>query len=63
MAVSNKIRSKIEKIDKKEKFKNLMLEILDEESKGLHNFKSKYIELIDKYIAEKSLGDVDNDKN
>lgn len=63
MAVSNKIRSEIEKIDKKEKFKNLMLEILDEESKGLHNFKSKYIELIDKYIAEKSLGDVDNDKN
>ena len=56
MAVSNKIRSEIEKIDKKEKFKNLMLEILDEESKGLHNFKSKY-------IAEKSLGDVDNDKN
>lgn len=63
MAVSKKIINEVEKIDKKEKFKKLMLQILEEESKGLHSFKVKYEELIKKYIEENVVGIVENDKN
>lgn len=64
MSVSKKIIDEIEKIDDKdEKFKNLMLEILEEESKGIPGgrFKAKYEEMINKYIEENIVEVVVND--
>lgn len=63
MPVSKKIENEIEKLDKNKEFKNLMLEILEEESKGLYNYKAKYEELMKKYIEENVVGVVENDKN
>ncbi len=63
MSVSKKIENEIEKLDKNKEFRNLMLEILEEESKGLYNYKSKYEELMKKYIEENVVGVVENDKN
>ena len=63
MLVSKKIQNEVEKLDKNEAMKKLMLDILDEESKGLYNFKLKYEELIKKYIEENTVGVVDNDKD
>ena len=50
MSVKKKIENGIEKLEKNEAFKELMLQILEEESKGLHSFKAKYEELINNYI-------------
>lgn len=63
MNISKKIESEIQKMDKPEPLKKLMLQILEEEAKGLHNFKSKYDELINKYIEEFVLGVTEDDKN
>ena len=63
MAISKKIEKEVEKLDKKESFKELMLKILDEESKGLFAFKVKYDELIKKYIEENVVGVITDDKN
>lgn len=63
MTVSKKIEKEIEKLDKEEPFKRLMMDILELESKGIYNYKSKYEELIKKYIEENIDGVVENDKN
>lgn len=64
MAVSKKIEKEIEKLSSiEENFKQLMLSILELESKGLYNYKSKYEELIKKYIEENVVGVVFDDKN
>lgn len=64
MAVSKKIEKEVEKLEKKEEaFKKLMMEILEMEAKGNHNYKAKYDELIKKYIEENVVGVVNNDQN
>ena len=63
MPVSKKIEKEIDKLSKEEAFKKLMMDILELESKGLYNYKSKYEELIKKYIEENVVGVVDNDTN
>lgn len=63
MALSKKIENEIEKISADESLKKLMLEILELESKGLHNYKSKYEELIKKYMEENKVGVIENDFN
>lgn len=63
MTVSKKIQNEIEKLQKDENLKKLMLEILELESKGLYNFKAKYDELIKNYIEKNVVGVVENDKN
>lgn len=63
MAVSKKIEKEIEKLSKEEAFKKLMMDILELESKGLYNYKSKYEELIKKYIEENIVGVFNYDKN
>lgn len=64
MAVSKKIQDEVEKIDKKdESFKKLMIDILDEESKGTYKFKEKYEELVNEYINNNIVGVVEDDKD
>ncbi len=59
--ISKKIKDEIERLDKDEAFKELMLEILEEESQGLHNFKAKYEEKINFYIENNQVGVSNND--
>lgn len=63
MAVSKKIRKELEKMPKDEEFKKLMIDILELESKGLYNFKSKYDELVKAYIEKNVMGVIHNDQN
>ena len=60
MSVSKKIEREIAKLDRKEELKELMLKILEEESKGLHSFKAKYDELVKEYIVNNVVGVVDD---
>lgn len=63
MTMSKKIINEVEKIDKDEPFKKLVLDILDLESKGTHYFKSKCEELVKKYIDDNRVGVISNDKD
>ena len=63
MAVSKKIEKEVEKLSKEALFKKLMMDILELESKGNHNYKVRYEELIKKYIEENVVGVVNNDQN
>lgn len=63
MAVSKKIEKEVEKLSKEEAFKKLMMDILELESKGNYNFRSKYEELVKKYIEENVIGVNEYDKD
>ena len=62
MSVSKKIENEIKKLDETDEIKEIMMEILEEESKGLYNWKKKYEAIIDEYIKKNVLGEK-NDNN
>ena len=64
MAVSEKIQKKISELDKcDEKFKELMLNILEEEANGTYKIKIRYEDLVNQYIKEGKVGVFEYDKD
>ncbi len=56
MAISEKIKQKIEKLDEKdEDFKKLLLDILEEESKGDFRYKERFENIINEYLKDKKV--------
>lgn len=59
MPISAKIRKRIEDLNDRQEFKDLMLEILTLEDKGNHKYKEAYEKLANLYLKAKD-GDVND---
>ena len=63
MPISEKIIAKIKNSKNDSNFKELLLNILEEEDKGNHQYKKYYEKLVNEYLDSQNKEDANNDSN